>query len=59
MKKLAPRIFCVLSLLAQVLERDLPAADFEKKCAKISGKRAKDYKRVPVRTTSIVMCMLM
>ncbi len=32
----------------QVLERDLPAHEFEKKRAKLNGKRKKDYLRVPV-----------
>lgn len=49
----------VFAYLAQVLERELPAAEYEKKRAKISGKRAKDYTRVPVQIASPVMCLLM
>jgi len=38
----------------QVLERDLPAHEFEKKRAKLNGKRKKDYLRVPVPTQPLL-----
>ncbi|KAK9822370.1 hypothetical protein WJX81_002648 [Elliptochloris bilobata] len=48
------RVEDMIDLTLKVLERDLPAPEFEKKRAKISGKRTKDYPRVPVM---LAVCM--